>query len=398
MKAKLFADRRDLRLAVEQLMPAVSTQAPLAVLLSIEVQVDPTQNLIYLSSTDLEVRISTHIPAQIEMDADTPESFLLPAQIFADLLAIMESERVRLDIDGQNLLIQSGATKNKISLLSEDEFPPEFEMEAGLSTFSLSASAFKRALQRVSISASTDDTRLALNSIQIRLSANGELRLTSADGFRLATDQIQCQSASQKECEFLLPLNVAKKLLHILPDDEDCELRIEADSQRALFSWGNMRYWGLLLEANFPEWEELVYEEGGERIKGKPHEFEREDWQMAVKRADIFARDADPAHAVRFTPTDTGILISGKSVEIGQSEEEVASSIQIPFALNALFALQGLTALESYRPSLYLSGSQKPIVFGEDDFIYVVMPLAMLGEIDTVEVEPVHAEIETVAV
>jgi len=394
MKASLLCKRTDLRAAVEHLMPAISTRAPMIVLLHIAVEIDPKQNMMRLSSTDLEVRISTSIPAQITLETEMPESFLIPAQIFTDLLAIMEGEQVRLVVDGHSLLVQTGATKTKISLF-EDEFPPEFEMEIGESSFTLSSSAFKTALKRVAIAASSDDSRLSLNSIQIRLSTEGTLRLTAADGFRLATDLIQSQSSPEEASEFLLPLNVAMKLLRVLPDD-DCKLILEADSQRALFSWGNLRYWGLLMQAQFPDWENLIYGEGGENLQGTAHEFEQDALEMAVKRAEIFARDAQVAHLVHFKPTETGMLVSGESTETGQSEEEIACPISIPFALNGLFALQGLSALKNPRPKLLLTGSQKPVIFSEDDFVYVVMPLAIVEDSIVVDEAPVPAIAESV--
>ena len=68
MKASLLCKRTDLRAAVEHLMPAISTRAPMIVLLHIAVEIDPKQNMMRLSSTDLEVRISTSIPAQITLE------------------------------------------------------------------------------------------------------------------------------------------------------------------------------------------------------------------------------------------------------------------------------------------------------------------------------------------
>jgi DNA polymerase III beta subunit len=396
MKASLLCKRTDLRLAVEQLMPAISTRAPMIVLLHIAVEIDSNQNMLHLSSTDLEVRISTSIPAQITLETDTPESFLIPAQIFSDLIAIMEGEQVRLVVDGHSLLVQTGATKTRISLLAEDEFPPAFEMAIGLPSIALSSTLFKSALQRVIIAASSDETRINLNSVQVCALAEGGLRLAATDGFRLATEIITFQSETEEESEFLLPLNVAKKLLRVLPDDEDSQLRIKADGSRALFSWGSMHYWGLLLQNQYPDWERLIYGEDGKNLQSNAQEFKRDAMQMAVKRAEIFARDARVAHLVHFKPTQTGMLVSGESTQTGQSEEEIACPISIPFALNGLFALQGLSALKSPRPKLLLTGSHKPVIFSEGDFVYMVMPLASAEENTVVTEAPVSVDAEPV--
>ncbi|MBC8333753.1 MAG: DNA polymerase III subunit beta [Anaerolineales bacterium] len=396
MKASLLCKRTDLREAVEQLMPAISARAPMIVLLHIAVEIDPNQNMLHLSSTDLEVRISTSIPAQITLETDTPESFLIPAQIFSDLIAIMEGEQVRLVVDGHSLLVQTGATKTRISLLAEDEFPPAFEMAIGLPSIALSSTLFKSALQRVIIAASSDETRINLNSVQVCALAEGALRLAATDGFRLATEIITFQSETEEESEFLLPLNVAKKLLRVLPDDEDSQLLIKADGSRALFSWGNMRYWGLLLQNQYPDWERLIYGDDGKNLESNAQEFERDALQMAVKRAEIFARDAQVAHLVHFKPTQSGMQVSGESTQTGQSEEEIACPISIPFALNGLFALQGLSVLKSPRPKLLLTGSHKPVIFSEGDFVYMVMPLASAEENTVVTEAPVSVDAEPV--
>ena len=131
-------------------------------------------------------------------------------------------------------------------------------------------------------------------------------------------------------------------------------------------------------------------------MHGTAHEFERDALQMAVKRAEIFARDANVAHLIHFKPTEIGMLISGEAEETGQSEEEIACPITIPFALNGLFALQGLSALKSPRPKLLLTGSQKPVLFSEDDFVYVVMPMAIAEDSIAVEEAPVPAMAEPV--
>ena len=396
MKARLFCKRTDLRTAVEHLMPAISARSPMVVLHHLEVELDPSQKLIRLSSTDLEVRISTSIPAQITLETDTPEAFLIPAQIFSDLLAIMEAEQIKLEIDGHHLLVQTGATKTRISLFAQDAFPPEFEMDPSQPSFSLSMATFRAALQRVVIAASSDTTRLNLNSIQIRILPEGRLHLTATDGFRLATESIPIKSRTEASTEFLLPLNVAIKLLRVLPNDEDAPLILRADISRCLFSWGQMRYWGLLPQSKFPDWERLIYEEDGKTLQGCPQGFDREALQLAVKRAEIFAREADISHLVYFKPTETGMLVSGQAAQIGQSEEEIACPITIPFALNGLFALKGLSALKNPRPTLSLSDSRKPVILSEDDFIYVVMPLAIPEKNILLEKAPVPVEGEPV--
>jgi len=197
MKAKLLAKRSDLYHAVVKLMPAIPANALLDVLSYIEVKPDVEKNILQLSSTDLEVRISVRVPAQITLECEEPEALFSPARIFADLLAISEGEQIVLMVEGKHLQVQNGASKTKIALFGEDEFPPDFEMGTEAAGIALYLDTFKSALQRVLIAASTDETRLNLNALQLCVMPD-EIRLTATDGFRLATERVSLLSQEEQ--------------------------------------------------------------------------------------------------------------------------------------------------------------------------------------------------------
>ena len=113
----------------------------------------------------------------------------------------------------------------------------------------------------------------------------------------------------------------------------------------------------------------------GQTLPGDAKAFPRDALQMAVKRAEIFARDGQTPHLIRFAPSEVGMRISGEGIETGQSEEDVACEIHLPFALNGLYLLQALSGMASEFPHLHLTGSNQALIFAEDDFLYVIMPL-----------------------
>ena len=395
MKATLMIKRTDLRSAVSRLMPAISSKV-LPVLGHIQMHLDAVANLIHLSSTDLEIRIGASLSAKIQVNDGESKPCLIRAQTFSDLLGMMESDEVRLEIDETQLLLRTGSTKTLLSLFPEDSFPPEFTLATNASLFSLSTQSLKEALQRVITAASTDYSRPALNSILFALTDN-KLHLVAADGFRLATDMVQAESTVSEEKNYLLPMKMVQKLLRILPD-EDSVLAVQADERRILFCWGENRFWASLMEAQFPDWRQVVFMADGHTLPGDAKPFPREAMQMAVKRADIFAREGGVPHLIHFKPSDMGMRISGEGIQTGKSEEEIECHIQIPFALNGLYVLQALSGMERARPEIYLSGSDKPIIFTEEDFIYVVMPLYLPKEEEVPVAEAVEVEVEAVPV
>ena len=373
MTTTLTCNRADLRNAVGYVLPAISATV-LPVLTHVEMRLDAGENHIELNATDIEIRMGVSVSARIKIEGEATQSCLIPAQTFADILGMLDGEEVSLEISDHDLLIHTGGSKTRLSLSTEDSFPPEFTLATNASLLSLSAQDLKEALGRVISAASTDYSRPVLNTICFDLKGS-ELRLVAADGFRLAVDLISVESVVEEEKTYLIPLKSAQKLLRSLPAEDEA-LSIQADEGRLLFRWGEQRFWASRLEGTFPDWRQITYMADGFTLPGDARPFSREGLEMAVKRAEIFARDGG-THLIHFTPCDTGMRVSGKSNEIGQSEEEVACNIHLPFNLNGLYLLQALAGMRREFPHLHLIGSNNPVVFAEDDFVCVIMPMAI---------------------
>lgn len=376
MTTTLTLKRADLRSAVAYILPAVSPTV-LHVLRHIEMRLDAGQNRIALNATDIEVRMGVTLPAEIEISGKAALHCLIPAQTFADILGMLDGEQVKLEINDHDLLIHTGGSKTRLSLSTDDSFPPEFSLASNASLLSLSTQDLKHALGRVISAASTDGARPVLNGILFDLKGS-DLRLAAADGFRLAVDLVSVESAVAEERQYLIPLKSAQKLLRSLPA-EDETLSLQADEGLVLLRWGEQRFWAAMMDGSFPDWRQIVYNADGYSLPGDARPFSRAALMMAVKRAEIFARDGG-THVVHFTPGDTGMRVSGKSDELGQSEEEVDCAIHLPFNLNGLYLLQALAGMKREFPSLYLTGSNKPVIFAEDDYVCVIMPLTLMEE------------------
>lgn len=373
MTTTLTIHRTDLHNAVGYILPAISPSV-LPVLKHLEMRLDAGQNRIELNATDIEIRMGISLAAEIEIDGEAMQSCLIPAQTFADILGMLEGEQVQLEITDYELLIHTDGSKTRLSLSTEDSFPPEFSLGTNANLLSLSTQDLKQALGRVSVAASTDYARPVLNTVCFDLKGNN-LRLVAADGFRLAVDLVPVESPLEEEMTYLIPLKSAQKLLRSLPANDE-PLSIQVDEGRMLFCWGECRFWASRMEGTFPDWRQIVYAADGHSLPGDARPFSREALAMAVKRAEIFARDGG-SHVIRFTPSEAGMQVSGKSDELGQSEETVACDIQFPFNLNGLYLLQALAGMTGEFAHLHLIGSNQPVIFTEGEYICVIMPMAI---------------------
>ena len=378
----LTCNRADLHSAVNYVLPSISNSV-LPVLRHLEMRFDPENSLIQIHGTDLEIRMGIRLPAQIKVEGEAVQSCLIPARTFADILGMLEEEQVRMEVTDYDLLIHTNGSKTRLSLSTEDNFPPEFSLDASHSLLSLPIQDLKRALQRVLSAASVDSSRPALNAVLFDLKEKS-LHLVAADGYRLAVDAVPVQRAETEERKYLLPLKTAKKLLRSLPE-EDGALSIQSSREYMLLRWGEKSFWALLVQNVYPDWRQVVYTGEGDALPGEATPFPREALQMAVKRAEIFARDGQIPHLIRFVPTETGMRVSGEGVGIGKSEQDVECAIHSPFALNGLYLSQALLGMDSEFPRLHLTDGSNAVILSEENFIYVIMPLFVSEEETPVE-------------
>jgi DNA polymerase III sliding clamp (beta) subunit (PCNA family) len=135
MTTTLTINRADLRSAVGYILPAISPTI-LPVLKHLEMRLDPAQKQIELNATDIEIRMGISLSAEITIAGEAVLNCLIPSQTFADILGMLEGEQVHMELTDCGLLIHMGGTKTRLSLSTEDSFPPEMALAPNASLLS----------------------------------------------------------------------------------------------------------------------------------------------------------------------------------------------------------------------------------------------------------------------
>jgi DNA polymerase-3 subunit beta len=131
-----------------------------------------------------------------------------------------------------------------------------------------------------------------------------------------------------------------------------------------------------LLEAEFPAYKEVLPTSFKRRIT-----VDRLPFLESLRRVSIFA--ADGSHSVRFAFSDSGLVLTARKLDAGDSREECQiemSGEPISMGFNAHFLQECITTLTAARISLELGDTLSPCIvrpIGEDDSLSVVMPIRL---------------------
>ncbi len=162
--------------AVAAAIPAKTTLPVLA-----NVLVEATKQGLRLSGTDLDIAVSTTVPA----DVDTDGAVTLPAKKLVDIARELPAGSVRVTAAGEaRVSIESGRSKFKLLGLPREEFP-SFPVVKFDKAWKAPAGVVHKLVGHVAFAASTEESRPILNGVLWELRPD-RMRMVATNGHRLA--------------------------------------------------------------------------------------------------------------------------------------------------------------------------------------------------------------------
>jgi len=354
---------------------AVSPRSTLPVLGNILVATD--EGRLRLSATNLEIGITCWIGAKIEEEGSTT----VPARAFTDLVGTLTDKQVEMDLTvrTQSLNLRSGASTTDIKCIDSQEFPPmpAAEISDGLQ---VNVANLKEMIRQVVFAASTDDARLVLTGVLMKITDN-HVTLATADGFRLSVREAELSSAVPTPVTAIIPGRALSELARIAGDkDESLTMILPPGRGQVIFRLRDVELVSQLIDGAFPEYEQIIPRGHDTRAVLSTNAFLK-----ACKQAEIFAREGSYIARISINPggeLKPGIVeISGQSEETGHSQNVVDASIEGPpllIAFNVRFLREVLDVIDTPNVALETSTNTSPGVIrpvGDNQFLHVIMPM-----------------------
>jgi DNA polymerase-3 subunit beta len=326
-----------------------------------------------IKATDLEIGITSSIPANIEEDG----AVCIPAKTFFDLINNISEEKISIETEKQTLHIKGKKIKMAFQTLPHEDFPNLYE-DKGEEIAVLKKETVLEDFSKVAFAASQDSGRPALSGVLIKKQKSGFL-MVATDGYRLSlkNNVIIKTKGKDEAIELLLSARVIRELASV-KQDEDISIFVSGKNNQAIFIQGETILVGRLIEAEYPNYEKIIPTDLGTKA-----EFDKNEMQKAIKMCSVFARET--ANIVKVSVKKDKIVVSANTPSAGENEVEVDAKVtgeENEIAFNARYLLDLFSNINEENMSFEMAGPLNPGVFkitGDNSFLHLIMPIRVQG-------------------
>ena len=325
-----------------------------------------------LSGTDLEVEIQARVTEGV--DIKTEGRATLPARKLVDIWrSLPDGASVSITVDGTKSIVRSGRSRFTLATLPAADFPSVEGGEVNVE-LQLEQPQFKRLIDRVSFSMAQQDVRYFLNGMLLEVDGDG-VRTVATDGHRLAQASLAGVAKGEGSCEAIVPRKGVGELSRLLSDSEEkVTLSIGKGHLRA--SQGEYTLTTKLVDGQYPPYKKVIPQGADQTLIG-----DRETLKQAFYRAAILSNEK--YRGVRLSFASDLLTIQANNPEQEEAEESVSvdyagDAIEIGFNVSYLQDIMSVINTDSVRISLTDANSSALVEGeGEDDVLYVVMPMRL---------------------
>lgn len=360
---KLNIAREKLLEALQKVTSIIGTRSTLPILANILIEAE--QKKLILTTTDLEIRITTEVEAEVEKEGKTT----LPAKKLLSIIRELPGEGVSMDTDDNHrTLINSGSSSFKLLGLIADDFPLPTNISL-VRRLIFSQAELARMLSQISYAVSTDDSRKVLNGILFSVKENA-FTSVATDGKRLALVEKVLENYNGDEGDAILPAKGGNELQRLLQKEGD--VIIDIGENQAAFKLGNTIMTTKLVEGNYPNYRQVIPTSFSKKI-----EIPTTLFASALRRVSLVV--SDTSSYVKLNFNKSSLLLNAMSSEFGESNESIdieydGSDISISF--NPIYLVDPFKTLDADKMTFQLNDAYSPVALSAGDgFLYVIMPM-----------------------
>ena len=205
----------------------------------------------------------------------------------------------------------------------------------------------------------------------------GIIRIVGTDGHRLALAEQEFDAPEgvmpSGEVKVIIPKKAAQEIRRLLEEGGD-EPLIGFTKHMVIFRKSGLVLTSRVMEGTYPNYQQVIPKENKQKILVK-----REDFEGALRRVSVLARDKTSAVKMTFSPT--AITMFSANPDLGEAMEEIPAtcpSEEFSTGFNARYFLEVLSVMEGETLSIQMEAPLSPCLVKEAEnphFSAVVMPV-----------------------
>jgi len=360
---KFKVSREKMLKALQRVLGPIGSRSTLPILGNVLIEAEGTQ--VKLTTTDLDLRISTGVEAAIEEAGRTT----VPAKKFAALVQrFSDDDLIFTSNERHHAELVCGNSKCKLLGLPADDFPQNVEFTP-VRRLTYKESDLNRILSQITYTVSLEDSRKVLHGVLCSCKDN-LVAFAATDGKRLAVVDKLPEMFEGTEGEVIIPLRAANEIKRLAAGDE--KVAIEIGDKQAAFITDTLVLTTKLIEGNYPNYRQVIPTNFASQIAVPAQAF-----LSKIELVSQVLSDSNSFVVLRFA--DNQLVIKAASAEIGEGEAIVDveySGTPIEVSFNPTFLAEPLRAVAVENVTLNLNDGVSPVAMdGSDGFLYVIMPM-----------------------
>jgi len=334
--------------------------------------IETVDNKIKLSMTNLEIGITSYIPAKVIEKGE----LTVPFSVFNSIINNIQSERIDLEVKNNNLLVKTDNYQAKIQGIKKDEFPIIPKIDENNFLLEVSNSLFKKSLSSIISASQFSQIRPELNGVFFNYQV-GQLKLAATDSFRLAektinNNQFKCEL--EKEFKTIIPLKTIQEAVRIFKN-EDKEINIYFDSNQVLFKTESVEIISRLINGDFPDYQAIIPNSSEIEVVANKDELTN-----ALKLVGSFSDKLNEIKMI-IKEKSKNIEVYSSNQVVGENQYLIPAKIKgkpLEIVFNWRFLMDGIKNIDSEDIYMGFNGEDKPVVIKNSKDIscfYILMPI-----------------------
>jgi DNA polymerase-3 subunit beta len=369
---KFTITREQFQEGLQAVSASIPTKTTLPVLSN--VLLEATGEGLRLSGTDLDIAVSTMVPASVDQDG----AITLPAKKLADIVRELPSAAIRFTTSGeQRASIECGRARFKLLGLPREEFPafPSVRFENGWRT---RASDLQKLISHTAFAASTEESRPILNGVLWELRPE-RMRMVATNGHRLARMDVPVAGGiGTGQADLIVPPKALEQIRRLYGEQD--ELEIARSENHLGFRSPTTQVYTRLIEGPYPNYEQVIPRENDKTLT-----VDKAAFTAAIRRMHIVA--SDQTHRIRLSLASGSCKLSVQTPDLGEAQEELAVSYEgdpLEIGFNASYLLEILKYMPSDEIRMTFKGPERaatcePVGWNDPaSYLTLVMPLRLV--------------------
>lgn len=338
--------------------------------------VETIENGLKFYGTNLEITIITRMDAEIK----EPGKILFQHQIVEEYLKELNDETVILKIADSILTIETEDSSTEFSTFDAEEFPKNYlstEIKDENLNFDIQSQELIEIFEKTKFAASQSSDDMRINCIRID-SDSSKMRFVGTDTYRLV--YLEKEIVSNGEFSISLPLNTVDSITKLFKILDNSSVKVSVGTKNIKFEINETLVVSRIIDLPYPDYlgilEKLNY--------NKKLKLNTQDFFNMLKRVIIFVRsNSDSKFGAIFEIADGKLIINGSNENAKIKEENEVEYIGegIRISLNTKFLIDFIQNISTEKKLIVefinSNGSVKVTEENQNNYIYVVMPLAL---------------------